>query len=150
MKRDSRTGPIRPLLKKRTEIPQGPEVPQDIHDREGEAKRILKRLAATVEYHRQAAKELKVDFGSTDLRNVPDALRSHARGGTGLPVHGARDEIHGYCLNTLFDELVEESSNILFTTKTGSDTMRYDAMTPYFWIECLDLMETTYFRRVDK
>ena len=54
------------------------------------------------------------------------------------------DEIHGYCLNRLFDELVEEPSNILFTTKTGPDTMRYDAMNAAFWIECLDLMEDTF------
>ena len=54
------------------------------------------------------------------------------------------DEIHGYCLNRLFDELVEEPSNILFTTKTGPDTIRYDAMNASFWIECLDLMEASF------
>ena len=59
-------------------------------------------------------------------------------------VGGARDEIHGYCLNRLFDELVEEPSNILFTTKTGPDSIRYDAMNAKFWLECLDLMEAIF------
>ena len=75
---------------------------------------------------------------------VISALRDHARGGKGSPVPGSRDEIHGYCLNRLFDEFVEEPSNILFTTKTGPDTTRYDAMNAAFWIECLDLMEDTF------
>jgi len=51
---------------------------------------------------------------------------------SGTPVTGARDE------------LVEEPSNIFFTTKTGSETTRYDAMSTAFWIECLDLMEAAY------
>ena len=63
---------------------------------------------------------------------VIDALKKHAKGEDASPVAGARDEIHGYCLNRLFEELVVEPSNILFTTKTGPDTIRYDAMNPTF------------------
>ena len=66
-------------------------------------------------------KELKIDLGPKDLSYVLEALRAHAKGGGGLPVHGSRDEIHAYCLDRLFEELVEEPSNILFTTKTGPD-----------------------------
>ncbi len=144
MKRDSRSGSIRPLFKKGTEIPPGTESPQDIGDRKGEARRIIKRLAAIVDDHRQAALGLNIDLGADDLLRVLNALRDHARGGQGTPVEGGRDEIHSYCLNRLFDELVEEPSNILFTTKTGPDTIRYDAMNSAFWVECLDLMELTY------
>ena len=97
-----------------------------------------------MEDHRQAALPLKIELGAQDIQAVLGALREHARGGSGSPVPGARDEIHGYCLNRLFDELVEEPSNILFTTKTGPDSIRYDAMNSEFWIECLDLMEATY------
>ena len=52
--------------------------------------------------------------------------------------------IHAHVLTRLFEELVEEPSNILFTTVTGPETTRYDAMNPSFWLECLDLMEKTY------
>ena len=144
MKRDSRPDTVRPLFEMGTEMPPQPEIEQDIGDRKGEAKRILKRLAAIVEDHRQAAISLGVELGGRELFFVLSALRKHAQGLQGSPVKGARDEIHGYCLNRLFDELVEEPSNILFTTKTGPDSVRYDAMNAAFWIECLDLMEATY------
>ncbi len=135
---------VRPLFEMGSEIPSNPELEQEIQDRQGEAKRVVKRLYAIFEDHKEAALPLKIKLGSSDLRLVINALREHARGGEGSPVPGSREEIHGYCLNRLFDELVEEPSNILFTTKTGPDTMRYDAMNPEFWIECLDLMEATF------
>ena len=135
---------VRPLFEMGSEIPSNPEVEQEIQDRQGEAKRVVKRLYAIFEDHKDAALPLKIKLVSDDLRLVINALRDHARGGDGSPVPGSREEIHGYCLNRLFDELVEEPSNILFTTKTGPDTMRYDAMNAEFWIECLDLMEATF------
>ena len=135
---------VRPLFEMGSELPQNPEVEQDIQDRKGEAKRVIKRLASIFAEHKDAALPLKINLGGEDLQLVISALRDHASGGAGSPVPGSRDEIHGYCLNRLFDELVEEPSNILFTTKTGPDTMRYDAMNVTFWIECLDLMEDTF------
>ena len=135
---------VRPLFEMGSEIPSNPEVEQEIQDRLGEAKRVVKRLYAIFEDHKDAALPLKIKLVSDDLRLVINALREHAQGGEGSPVPGSREEIHGYCLNRLFDELVEEPSNILFTTKTGPDTMRYDAMNAEFWIECLDLMEATF------
>ena len=134
---------VRPLFEMGSEIPSNPEVDQEIQDRKGEAEKVVKRLITIFEDHKDAAIPLKIKLSSQDLRLVLKALRDHAKGGSGSPVSGSRDEIHGYCLNRLFDELVEEPSNILYTTRTGPDTMRYDAMNASFWIECLDLMETT-------
>lgn len=135
---------VRPLFEMGTETSPPPDSAQDIEDRKGEAKRIVKRLGAIVEDHRQSAVPLNIELGGKDIALVIDALRDHAQGHPGTPVDGARDEIHGYCLNRLFDELVEEPSNILFTTQTGPDTIRYDAMNAKFWLECLELMEATY------
>jgi hypothetical protein len=137
---------IRPLLEKEKPQPVSAGKPQDMEDRKGEARRIVKRLAAIVEDHRLSAIPLGVEFASEDLRSVIHALRDHACGGDGLPIPGTRDEIHAYVLQRLFEELVEEPSNILFTTVTGPETTRYDAMNPSFWIECLDLLEKTYFK----
>ncbi|MCH1507548.1 MAG: hypothetical protein L7V86_28495 [Verrucomicrobiales bacterium] len=144
MKRDEPPGTVRPLFEMGTELPPPPEIEQEIGDWKAEAKRIVKRLAAIVEDHRQSALPLNIELGANDIGSVLNALREHAQGHPGTPVTGARDEIHGYCLNRLFDELVEEPSNILFMTNTGPDTVRYDAMNATFWMECLDLMETTY------
>tara|TARA_Y100000588_G_scaffold393005_1_gene507131 strand:- start:932 stop:1384 length:453 start_codon:yes stop_codon:yes gene_type:complete len=147
MKHNDRPSQVRPLFDKGSELPPTPEIKQEINDRKAEAQRVLKRLASIFEDHRQAAIPLNIELGAQDLSSVLKALREHARGGPGVPVPGSRDEIHGYCLNRLFDELVEEPSNILFTTKTGPGMIRYDAMNATFWIECLDLMEATYNSR---
>lgn len=133
---------IRPLFEHGTEIPNIPAKIQRIEDRKSEARRVVKRIAAIVEEHRLAAIPLGLVFTGEDLRSVITALRDHARGGSGAPVPGARDEIHAHVLNRLFEELVEEPSNILFTTVTGPDTTRYESMDPAFWIECLELIET--------
>lgn len=141
MKGEERPETTRPLF---DFVPPPPESQREIANRKEEAKRVVKRLAAIVEDHRQSALPLDLELGAKDIACVLNSLRDHARGGTGTPVEGARDEVHGYCLNRLFDELVEEPSNILFTTKTGPDTMRYDAMSTEFWLECLDYMEATF------
>ena len=141
---DESSRTVRPLFEMGSEEPPLPEVKQEIVDRKAEAKRVIKRLYAIFEDHREAAVSLKIKLGPKDLSYVLDALRAHAKDGAGVPVSGSRDEIHAYCLDRLFEELVEEPSNILFTTKTGPNTMRYDAMNGEFWIECLDLLEATF------
>ncbi|MEM7415324.1 MAG: hypothetical protein AAF389_07495 [Gemmatimonadota bacterium] len=105
---------------------------------------MVERLMTIVEEHRREARPLGVELDTKDISAIIDALRDHARGGAGAPVSGARDEIHSYCLDRLFEELVEEPSNIFFTTVTGPDSIRYEAMNVPFWIRCLNLMETTY------
>jgi hypothetical protein len=117
--------------------------PQAIGDRGAEAARVLKRLMVIAGDHARSARALGIELQPADLRAVIGALRDHARGGSGLPVPGARDAIHAHVLDRFFEELVEEPSNVLFATRTGQDSIRYDAMEPDFWIECLDLMERT-------
>lgn len=126
------------------ETPPPVEAEQKMDDPLAEAKHVVQRLAAVFEEHRVAASRMDIDFGSKDLKLVIGALRDHAKGGEGLPVLGSRDEIHGYCLNRLFEELVEEPSNILYATKKNADTIKYDAMNSAFWIDCLDIMEAKF------
>ncbi len=104
---------------------------------------MLKRLMVIAGDHARSAKALGIELQPDDLRAVIGVLRDHASGGRGLPVPGARDAIHAHVLDRFFEELVEEPSNVLFTSRTGPDSIRYDAMDPDFWIECLDLMERT-------
>lgn len=107
-----------------------------------EKSRILKRLIIIVGDNEISADRVGIQFSPTDLRTVFSALREHASRGT-PPNFEAKNEVHQYILESLFADLVEEPSNILYTTRTGADTMRYDAMKPAFWIECLDLLEQT-------
>ena len=79
--------------------------------------------------------------GWNELSIVINALRDHAQGGQGILQLAGLDEIQAHCINRLYEELVEEPSNILYSTPTGPSTTRYDSMEPSFWIECLDLLE---------
>jgi len=137
---------VKPLFEMGTEIPAPVEADQDIDDPKGEAHRVIKRLVAIVEDHTRAAKLLHLDLSADDVLAVIASLQDHAKGGKGVPVSGGRDEIHSYCLDRLFEELVEEPSNILFTTQKGEDSVRYDAMNASFWLECLDLFGRKYSR----
>jgi len=135
---------IRPLFQIEREESAFIEDVPEITDRKAEAKRVVKRLHAVIEDHQAASELLKVELGGMELQIILAGLRDHARGGDGrLQIEGY-DEVQQHCLRRLFDELLEEPSNILYTTSTSQDTMRYDAMDPDFWIECLDNLEQSF------
>lgn len=113
----------------------------EIVNRKTEIKRVLKRISSLIEEHQQASFPLGVQFGADELTVVINALRDHAKGGSGTLSLNGYDEIASHCLNRLFEELVEEPSNILYTTPTENDSTRYDAMDTSFWIECLNQLE---------
>ena len=132
---------IRPLF----EVEEEPELPADkpeIANRPDEARRVVKRISTIIDEHHEASRPLGVELNGSKLHVVIYALRDHAKGGSGTLDLADRDEIQAHCLQRLFDELVEEPSNILYVTKTGPDSERYDAMDSEFWLECLDLLET--------
>jgi hypothetical protein len=133
--------PVRKLFSVVQEEPKADPNQKEMVNRKAEAQRVVKRLEKIIKEHYQASLSLSVDLSNENLKIVTNALRDHARGGTGNITFKENDEIRAHCLNRLFEELVEEPSNILYTTSTGADTMRYDAMDLTFWIECLDLLD---------
>lgn len=135
---------IRPLFKIDNEEPTPPLDTPEIVNRPQEAKRVVKRITSIVNEHRHACLTLGVTLSAGELRIVIDALRDHAKGGSGNLDLSKCDDIQSHCLHRLFEELVEEPSNILYATKTGSDSIRYDAMESSFWIECLDLLQKNH------
>jgi hypothetical protein len=133
--------PVRKLFSVVQEEPKADPNQKEMVNRKAEAQRVVKRLEKIIKEHYQASLSLSVELSDENLKIVTNALRDHARGGTGNITLKENDEIRAHCLNRLFEELVEEPSNILYTTSTGADTMRYDAMDLTFWIECLDLLD---------
>jgi hypothetical protein len=117
---------------------RAPRTPQE---RSLEVSRIVPRLMVLIEEHRRAAQSMKITLDFEGVAQVIESLRQHARKGDPQPAAGAPDEVHAYVLTRLFEELSEEPSNILFTTRTGEDSVRYDAMEVDFWIECLNEIE---------
>lgn len=119
-----------------------PVTQQNIDEPKVEAKRVVKRLSKIVKEHYEASLGLGVFMNTTHLHVVTHALRDHAQGGSGELALQDYDEILSHCLTRLYEELVEEPSNILYVTSTSSNSVRYDAMNSSFWIDCLNLLET--------
>jgi len=135
---------VRPLFAISGDEPNPSEIQENMEDRKLETRRVVKRLSAIVLEHYEACLSLNVTLGASEIRTVTAALRDHAKGGSGELAFKDCDEILSHCLTRLYEELVEEPSNILYTSVTGSGSIRYDAMDPIFWIECLDLFEKFY------
>ncbi|MEM9079342.1 MAG: hypothetical protein AAGC74_01480 [Verrucomicrobiota bacterium] len=132
---------IRPLFQVEEEKRALPDEKPEIANRPDEARRVVKRITTIIEEHRQASQPLGFEFGPPELLIVINGLRDHANGGPGSLELTDHDEIESHCLKRLFEELVEEPSNILYVTQTGPESTRYDAMDSSFWLECLDLLE---------
>jgi hypothetical protein len=115
--------PLRPLaVGGLPPLPQltPPRPPQEIEDRSGEARRITAR------------------------NTIIDALIAESHRQDPAPILAQHDEIHTYVLTTLYEELLEEPSNILHTTRVSDDVIRYQAMDVDFWRECLALLREQF------
>ena len=132
---------IPPLFSIEKEKPKMPGNQAEIADRKQEARRVVRRLSNIVVEHHEASLAMGVSLGTSEIQIVIAALRDHAQGGSGELALDGCDEILSHCLTRLYEELVEEPSNILYVTPTGPETIRYDAMNASFWMECLDLLE---------
>ncbi len=111
--------------------------PQEIEDRKGEAKRIVKRLLAIIADHHSSADHIGVALDQALLLKVVSALEAETRDEDPTPLLHDDDEVAAYLMRALYEELLEEPSNILFTTQVNPDTVRYEAMEVGFWRECL-------------
>ncbi len=114
-----------------------PKAPQEIEDRKGEAKRIVKRLLAIIADHHSSADCIGVALDQALLLQVVSALEAETRDEDPTPLLQHEDEVRAYLMQALYDELLEEPSNILFTTQVSEDVVRYEAMEGKFWRECL-------------
>lgn len=111
--------------------------PQEIEDRKGEARRIVKRLLAIIADHHNSANCIGVALHQPLLLNVVAALEAETRNEDPAPLLHHDDEVRAYLMQALYEELLEEPSNILFTTQVKPDVVRYEAMEVGFWRECL-------------
>jgi hypothetical protein len=123
-------------------LPQLPELepvkpPQEIPERAREARRVANRLLAIIADHQAAATRLGVPLDRTAIATVVRALVAESHRQDPGPILIQPDEIRTYVLTTLYEELLEEPSNILHTTTVDQQTLRYEAMEVAFWRESL-------------
>lgn len=111
--------------------------PQEIEDRKGESRRIVKRLLAIIEEHRVSALRMGFTLDAAALDTVIRALEAETRKENPAGILADADEIRTYILTALYEDLLAEPSNILFTTHIAKDVVRYEAMEAAFWIDCV-------------
>jgi len=115
--------------------------PQGIEDRGAERERVVRRLLAIVREHRASARRVGSPLGRETLQTIIEALRLESFGGDPRPLLRHRDPVAAWLRESLFQELLEEPSNVLFTTRLDDETVRYEAMETAFWRECLEALE---------
>jgi hypothetical protein len=106
-----------------------------------EVVRVVKRLEVIVEDHERAAERLGVVLDGAMVLGVLGALRAELRGEEVGPWLADGDEIRRHVGTALFQELLDEPSNVFVATRVDADTMRYEAMPAVFWERCLDGLE---------
>jgi hypothetical protein len=119
--------------------PRRPSEP--VEDRGAECDRVLRRLLAILREHRASARRVGSPLDREAVLTVIAALRLESFGGD--PRHLLRhpDPVAAWLRETLYQDLLEEPSNVLFTTRIDDETVRYEAMAPAFWRECLEALE---------
>ena len=121
-------------------IPERRRETREIENRAVECARIVKRLLFLIDTQVASLKKGGLVLGWEELQKVLLALEAEADGAEVNLFLDEGNEISAYVKRSLFDELLGEPSNIFFTTKVDSKTVRYEALPKEFWKECLALL----------
>jgi len=121
-------------------IPESGREKREIENRGVECARIVKRLLFLIDTQVASLKKGGLVLGWEELQKVLLALEAEADGADVNLFLDEGNEISAYVKRSLFDELLGEPSNIFFTTKVDSKTLRYEALPKEFWKECLALL----------
>jgi len=111
-----------------------------VKNQPAELRRVVKRLRTLFAPHFESAGRMGITLGPDDLRAVIDGLLAEADGLNPASHLACPEELRQYLRFAMFDELVGEPSNILYTTQVNSETVRYEAMPADFWKQCLSAL----------
>jgi len=100
-----------------------------------EIARIVPRLEAIVIRHLTSARRMGIQLDPADVGAVISALETEAGGKTPGPLHA--DEIRRFAMESLYEELLAEPSNVFLHRRVDAETTRYEAMQRSFWRLCL-------------
>lgn len=125
-----------------------PTAPSQIPQAKEEIQRIVRRLRSLLLPHFQSATRMGTSLGPDDLRAAVAALLAEADGLSPDPHLHCPDPIQLYLRRTMYEELLEEPSNIFFTTRVRSDVIRYEAMPRDFWKQCLMAFQAQFNRNL--
>ncbi len=109
----------------------------EVKNSPAEIRRVITRLRTLLAPHFEGAGRMDVTLGPDDLRAVIDALLAEADGLNPDPHLQCPEELRHYLRRTMFDDLVGEPSNVLYTTQVNDEVVRYEAMPVESWKDCL-------------
>lgn len=109
---------------------------QPVEDQRAEIGRIVRRLEAIVTTHLEGARRVQHPLTLAQVIMVIDALRAEAEGGN-RPVAFSDGEIAFYLMDSLYEELLGEPSNIFYATPVSAEVTRYVPLRKDFWLKCL-------------
>jgi hypothetical protein len=109
-------------------------------EEKAEVARIVPRLEAIAIRHLESARHVGIELGRAEMLRVVDALQAEAAGQPPGPLHD--DEIKRFAMESLYEELLAEPSNIFRHTQVDAATTRYEAMPRSFWQACLAELKT--------
>lgn len=111
---------------------------QVTRERETEVGRVVSRLLAIVREQRASARRVGSPLDEEDLEDILEALRIESFGGDPRPLLHHPDPVAAWLRQALFEDLLEEPGNVIFTTRIDDETIRYETMEASFWRECLE------------
>ena len=117
------------------EAPPPAAAPLTPQEEKVELARIVPRLESIVIRHLESARKSGIELEQPEILLVVEALQAEASGQPPGRLH--EDEIKRYAMESLYEELLAEPSNIFQVTKVNEETTRYDALQRPFWQACL-------------
>lgn len=117
------------------EVPPASAPPLTPQEEKAEIARIVPRLEAIVIRHLESARAVGIGLGPREILRTVEALQAEAAGQPPGELH--TDEIKRYAMESLYEELLAEPSNIFRHTQVNATTTRYEAMPRSFWQACL-------------
>ena len=101
-----------------------------------EVTRIVRRLEAIVTNHAEGARRIHHPLTLEQIVAVIDALRAEASGET-RPVAFSSSEVTFYLMDSLYEELLGEPSNIFIPVESADGVTRIEPLPRDFWLTCL-------------
>ena len=104
-------------------------------EEKAEVARILPRLEAIMIRHLESARAMGIGLGQPEVLRVLEALQAQASGQAPGELH--TDDVKRYAMESLYEEMAAEPSNIFLAIDVKGQATRYEAMPRPFWQTCL-------------
>ena len=108
-----------------------------IEDTPAEIRRVVARLKSLLPPWIEIGRRMGIALGAEDFLAVFEALLAEADQLNPMACLECSEELRLYWRQSLYEELLAEPSNILYSTVVNEDVVRFEAMPTSFWKTCI-------------